>query len=95
MVGRAIVQLTNQFIYFCHLKHNFCDIVLISIISSSPAAICRIDTVIFDKTGTLTEGKPAVTDIVVFAAPKRKGNNAMLSSLLFILVFYVHNFIVQ
>eukprot|EP01032_Pedospumella_encystans_P007845 gene7845-9354_t len=34
----------------------------------------KIDTVIFDKTGTLTEGKPAVTDIVVFAAPKRKGS---------------------
>jgi len=27
----------------------------------------RIDTVIFDKTGTLTEGKPAVTDIMVFS----------------------------
>src|SRR3989440_4158862 len=30
----------------------------------------RIQAIIFDKTGTLTEGKPAVTDIVVFAFGK-------------------------
>jgi P-type Cu2+ transporter len=33
----------------------------------------RIQTIIFDKTGTLTEGKPAVTDIVVFAPGKTSG----------------------
>lgn len=34
----------------------------------------RIQAIIFDKTGTLTEGKPAVTDIVVF--PDGKGGEA-------------------
>ena len=33
----------------------------------------KIQTIIFDKTGTLTEGKPAVTNVVVFAAGKRAG----------------------
>jgi len=33
----------------------------------------RIQAIIFDKTGTLTEGKPAVTDIVVFAPGKAIG----------------------
>src|SRR5437763_1373698 len=33
----------------------------------------KIQAIIFDKTGTLTEGKPAVTDIVAFAAGKRAG----------------------
>jgi len=33
----------------------------------------KIQAIIFDKTGTLTEGKPAVTDIVLFAAGKTAG----------------------
>src|SRR5205807_3440108 len=33
----------------------------------------KIQAIIFDKTGTLTEGKPAVTDMVVFAAGKVAG----------------------
>ena len=33
----------------------------------------KIQTIIFDKTGTLTEGKPAVTNIVAFAAGKLAG----------------------
>lgn len=33
----------------------------------------RIQAIIFDKTGTLTEGKPTVTDIVVFAPGKATG----------------------
>ena len=33
----------------------------------------RIQAIIFDKTGTLTEGKPAVTNIVAFAAGKLAG----------------------
>jgi P-type Cu2+ transporter len=33
----------------------------------------RIQAIIFDKTGTLTEGKPAVTNVVAFAAGKLAG----------------------
>ncbi len=33
----------------------------------------KIQAIMFDKTGTLTEGKPAVTNIVAFAAGKRAG----------------------
>ncbi len=33
----------------------------------------RIQAIIFDKTGTLTEGKPAVTDMAVFASGKSLG----------------------
>lgn len=33
----------------------------------------KIQAIIFDKTGTLTEGKPAVTNLVVFAAGKLAG----------------------
>jgi len=33
----------------------------------------KIQAIIFDKTGTLTEGKPAVTNIVAFAAGKLEG----------------------
>ena len=33
----------------------------------------KIQAIIFDKTGTLTEGKPAVTNVVVFAAGKLAG----------------------
>jgi Cu2+-exporting ATPase len=33
----------------------------------------RIQTIVFDKTGTLTEGKPAVTNLVTFAAGKLAG----------------------
>jgi P-type Cu2+ transporter len=33
----------------------------------------KIQTIIFDKTGTLTEGKPAVTNVVAFAAGKLAG----------------------
>ena len=33
----------------------------------------NIQAIMFDKTGTLTEGKPAVTNIVAFAAGKRAG----------------------
>jgi Cu2+-exporting ATPase len=33
----------------------------------------KIQAIIFDKTGTLTEGKPAVTDMVVFASGKSLG----------------------
>jgi P-type Cu2+ transporter len=33
----------------------------------------KIKTIIFDKTGTLTEGKPAVTNVVAFAAGKLAG----------------------
>ena len=33
----------------------------------------KIQAIIFDKTGTLTEGKPAVTDLVVFAPGKSMG----------------------
>src|SRR6266568_3292943 len=33
----------------------------------------KIQAIIFDKTGTLTEGKPAVTNMVAFAAGKRAG----------------------
>ncbi|HKT40263.1 MAG TPA: heavy metal translocating P-type ATPase [Ktedonobacterales bacterium] len=33
----------------------------------------RIQAIIFDKTGTLTEGKPAVTDIVMFTAGEATG----------------------
>src|SRR5437016_5320457 len=33
----------------------------------------KIQAIIFDKTGTLTEGKPAVTDMVVFEAGKAAG----------------------
>jgi len=33
----------------------------------------KIQAIIFDKTGTLTEGRPAVTDIVVFATGKAAG----------------------
>src|SRR5581483_9275172 len=33
----------------------------------------RIQAIIFDKTGTLTEGKPSVTDTIVFDAGKAAG----------------------
>ncbi len=33
----------------------------------------KIQAIIFDKTGTLTEGKPAVTNVIAFAAGKRAG----------------------
>src|SRR5258706_167004 len=33
----------------------------------------KIQAIIFDKTGTLTEGKPAVTNVVAFAAGKLAG----------------------
>ena len=36
----------------------------------------KIQAIIFDKTGTLTEGKPAVTNIVAFAAGKLAGLDA-------------------
>jgi Cu+-exporting ATPase len=33
----------------------------------------RLDTVVLDKTGTITEGRPKVTDVVVFGAPGPDG----------------------
>src|SRR6266487_3696171 len=37
----------------------------------------KIQAIIFDKTGTLTEGKPSVTDTILFAAGKTQGLDEM------------------
>jgi P-type Cu2+ transporter len=37
----------------------------------------KIQAIIFDKTGTLTEGKPSVTDTILFAAGKTQGLDDM------------------
>ena len=40
-------------------------------------AAYTINTVIFDKTGTLTEGKPSVTDVVVYSKPSGDDSSAL------------------
>ena len=40
---------------------------------------CKVNAIVFDKTGTLTEGKPKVTDVIVFDSVIASDSSVILS----------------